>query len=101
MAETFRAAVSRISAWWSIPPTFRESRKCRRPSIMSSARLWRCYAVPSYELFGTSSCPYTQDMREWLEWKGYEYKEYDVEADRAARARMIAIPGGQRMAPIL
>jgi glutaredoxin len=57
--------------------------------------------VPSYELFGTNSCPYTRDMREWLEWKGYDYEEYDVEADDAARARMIAISGGQRTVPIL
>ena len=57
--------------------------------------------MPSYELFGTDSCPYTRDMREWLEWKGYDYEEYDVEADDAARARMIAISGGQRTVPIL
>jgi glutaredoxin 3 len=40
-------------------------------------------------------------MREWLEWKGYEYVEYDVETDGEARARMMAISGGQRMVPIL
>ena len=45
--------------------------------------------MPKFELFGTRSCPYTQEMREWLEWKGYEYVEYDVETDREARARMI------------
>jgi glutaredoxin len=57
--------------------------------------------VPNYELFGTRSCPYTQEMREWLEWKGYDYIEYDVDADRDARARMIAISGGQRTVPVL
>jgi len=40
-------------------------------------------------------------MRDWLEWKGYDYEEYDVEADSVARARMIAISGGQRIVPIL
>jgi glutaredoxin 3 len=40
-------------------------------------------------------------MREWLEWKGREYVEYDVEADHDARARMVAISGGQRTVPIL
>jgi glutaredoxin 3 len=40
-------------------------------------------------------------MREWLEWKGHDYREYDVEADSEARARMIAISGGQRMVPML
>jgi glutaredoxin len=54
-----------------------------------------------FELFGTSSCPFTQEMRAWLEWKGLEYKEYDVETDREARARMIAISGGRRAVPIL
>lgn len=53
------------------------------------------------ELFGTSTCPYTQEMREWLEWKGREFVEYDVEADRAAQARMVAISGGHRSVPIL
>jgi glutaredoxin len=57
--------------------------------------------VPKYELFGTRSCPHTQDVREWLEWKGHEYVEYDVEADREARARMIAMSGGQRTVPVL
>ena len=57
--------------------------------------------MPSFELFGTSSCPYTEEMREWLEWKGYEYVEYDVESDSEAHARMIAISGGQRTVPIL
>jgi glutaredoxin 3 len=57
--------------------------------------------MPKFELFGTASCPYTQDMREWLDWKGHEYQEYDVENDPAARARMIALTGGQRMVPTL
>jgi glutaredoxin len=57
--------------------------------------------VAEYKLFGTRSCPHTQDMREWLEWKGYEYVEYDVEADRDARAQMIALSGGQRTVPML
>jgi glutaredoxin 3 len=56
---------------------------------------------PKFELFGTKSCPYTQEMREWLEWKGHDYVEYDVESDHEARARMIAISGGQRTVPIL
>lgn len=57
--------------------------------------------MPNYELFGTKSCPYSQEMREWLEWQGHDYIEYDVETDHEARARMIAISGGQRTVPIL
>lgn len=57
--------------------------------------------MPKFELFGTKSCPYTEEMREWLEWKGVDYIEYDVEADAEARARMIAMSGGQRTVPQL
>jgi glutaredoxin len=57
--------------------------------------------VPKFELFGTASCPHTREMREWLDWKGHDYVEYDVEADAAARARMIALSGGQRTVPML
>ncbi|HKD84181.1 MAG TPA: glutaredoxin [Terriglobales bacterium] len=53
------------------------------------------------ELFGTANCPYTQEMREWLEWKGCEFVEHDVEADAAARARLLALAGGQRTVPVL
>ena len=39
------------------------------------------------ELYGTPGCPYTRDMREWLEMRGADFVEYDVEADRrGARA---------------
>ena len=57
--------------------------------------------MPGFELFGTRSCPYTREMREWLEWKGHEYVEYDVDMNAEARARMIAISGGLRTVPIL
>ena len=53
------------------------------------------------ELFGTKSCPYTQEMREWLEWKGREFVEHDVEADSAARERLLALAAGQRTVPVL
>ena len=53
------------------------------------------------ELYSTKSCPYTQEMREWLQWKGTEFVEYDVEADLAARDRMRALANGQRTVPML
>ncbi len=53
------------------------------------------------ELFGTKTCPHTQEMREWLEWKGTEFVEYDVEADAAARERMRSLANGQRTVPML
>jgi len=39
-------------------------------------------------------------MREWLEWKNREFKEYDVDADPAAFARMVEATG-QRTVPVL
>jgi glutaredoxin 3 len=40
-------------------------------------------------------------MREWLEMRGADFVEYDVEADRAARERMRAVAGSQRTVPVL
>jgi glutaredoxin len=57
--------------------------------------------VAMLELFGTKGCPYTQEMREWLEWKGTEFLEYDVEVDLSARDRMRALANGQRSVPML
>lgn len=57
--------------------------------------------MAKFELFGTSTCAWTREMRDWLEWQGYDFVEYDVEMDSAARARMIALSGGQRTVPVL
>jgi glutaredoxin len=53
------------------------------------------------ELYGTASCPYTRELREWLEWKNCDFEEYDVEADPEAYARMSAATSGQRTVPVL
>ena len=52
------------------------------------------------ELYGSSGCPYTAEMRESLEFSRREFVEFDVEADTAAFARMREITG-QRMVPAL
>jgi glutaredoxin len=57
--------------------------------------------MPMLELFGTKGCPYTQELREWLEWKGTDFVEYDVEADLEARDRMRSLANGQRTVPML
>jgi mycoredoxin len=57
--------------------------------------------MPMLELYGTCTCPYTQEMREWLEWKGTAFVEYDVEADIAARDRMRSLAKGQCAVPLL
>ena len=57
--------------------------------------------MPKFELFGTASCPYTQEMRDFLEWRGEDFVEYDVEFDAEARARMLQLVDGQRTVPVL
>jgi glutaredoxin len=57
--------------------------------------------VVKLELFGTARCPHTQDLREWLEWKRCAFTEYDVEADPAARQRLLTLAAGQRNVPVL
>lgn len=57
--------------------------------------------MPKFELFGTASCPYTQELREHLEWRGEDFVEYDVEFDAEARARMLQLVDGQRTVPVL
>lgn len=52
------------------------------------------------ELFGTPGCPYTQEMREALEWDHREFVEYNVESDAEARHRMRAL-ANTRTVPVL
>jgi glutaredoxin len=54
-----------------------------------------------YELYGTQRCPYTSEMRDWLELRKLDFVEYDVESDPAALARMKELAGGQRSVPVL
>jgi glutaredoxin len=44
--------------------------------------------MATLELYGSARCPYTRELREWLEWTRRDFKEYDVDADPEARARM-------------
>ena len=55
----------------------------------------------SRELFGTANCPFTREMREWLEVRRLDFTEYDVEEDPDARERMRELAGAQRTVPIL
>ena len=57
--------------------------------------------MPKTELYGAASCPYTRELREWLEWKNRDFEEFDVEADPQDFARMSAATGGQRTVPVL
>lgn len=58
--------------------------------------------MAKFELFGTSRCPYTQEMRDWLEFRGSDFVEYDVDADTGARQKLRALVGEQqRTVPVL
>ena len=55
--------------------------------------------MANLELYGTASCPYTSEMREWLEWKGSEFTEFDVETDSPIQLQISA--GGAFTVPLL
>ena len=57
--------------------------------------------MPELELFGTSKCPYTAQMREDLEWRRVAFVEYDVENDAEALQRLLHLNGGDRTVPVL
>jgi glutaredoxin 3 len=57
--------------------------------------------MAGFELFGTSSCPYTGELREWLEFRRYDFVEFDVDTDQAALARLREIAPGMQMVPVL
>jgi mycoredoxin len=53
------------------------------------------------ELFGAPGCPYTAELRAHLEADGCAFVEYDVEADEAARRRLLDLTGGDARVPVL
>lgn len=57
--------------------------------------------MAKFELYGTPGCPFTVEMREWLEWERSDFVEYDVESDPAALERMLELTGGHRAVPVL
>jgi glutaredoxin len=57
--------------------------------------------VAMLELYGSSQCPYTRELRDWLEWTRKDFVEYDVDADPEASARMRALNSGGRNVPVL
>jgi glutaredoxin len=57
--------------------------------------------VARLELYGTASCPYTKELRDWLEWTRREFLEYDIDADPEARKRMHTLDSSLRTVPVL
>jgi glutaredoxin len=57
--------------------------------------------VARLELYGTATCPYTQELRESLEWSRRDFLEYDIEADPKARERLRSFDSGLHTVPVL
>jgi glutaredoxin len=57
--------------------------------------------VPKTELFGSSNCPYTSEMRHWLEWKNCDFTEFDVSLDSKALERLKAVTGQSSVPALL
>ena len=57
--------------------------------------------MANLELYGTAGCPYTNEMREWLEWSGREFLEYDIEVDGLARERLRLLAQAPLAVPLL
>lgn len=57
--------------------------------------------MPTLELYGSTQCPYTRELREWLEWNREDYCEFDVDTDPSAYARLQAITEGGTAVPVL
>ena len=53
------------------------------------------------ELYGSSQCPYTRELREWLEWNRRNFEEYDLDVDSEARARVQSLGSDVQMLPVL
>lgn len=57
--------------------------------------------MANLELFGTSTCQSTAELREWLEMRRADFVEYDVESDPDARSRLREYVGAERTVPVL
>ena len=57
--------------------------------------------MPEIELYGSDQCPYTRELRDWLDWTRREFKEYNVDRDPEAYARAQALVSGAVSVPIL
>lgn len=57
--------------------------------------------MPKLELFGATRCPYTREMHEWLELRGADFVEFDVESDPLAFDRMRALVDPPYTVPLL
>ena len=57
--------------------------------------------MATLELYGSAQCPFTRELREWLEFTRKDFVEYDVDADPEANVRMRFLNNGGRNVPVL
>jgi len=57
--------------------------------------------VSTLELYGSAQCPYTRELRDWLEWTRRDFREFDVDSDLEANARLRSLNGGAGSVPVL
>ncbi len=57
--------------------------------------------MANLELYGSAQCPYTRELREWLEWTRRDFREYDLEIDSEAQARVQSLDKSVNMVPVL
>ena len=53
------------------------------------------------ELYVTRTCQYCAELRDELEDAGRAFVEYDVDADPAARARLLELTHGSALVPVI
>jgi len=53
------------------------------------------------EIFIKAGCPYCRALKRKLEGEGVVFVEHDVQADREALQRMLALNGGRRHVPTI
>ena len=57
--------------------------------------------MSTLELYGSAQCPYTRELRDWLEWTRRDFREFDVDSDLEANARLRSLNGGAGSVPVL
>lgn len=50
-------------------------------------------------IYSTRTCPYCSMLKNWLDDKGIEYENYNVDVNPIAAQRMMQVSGGQRGVP--
>lgn len=82
-----RIQESGIGEWFGITPVITNDTVINNPSAVNNK-------PNSVEIYTTAWCPACKKAKRWLGERGIAYKEYDVEKNPAAAARMKKLGGG-------